>query len=134
MRPIALYPAILTLISLNKQMDSLPQCPLFFLLQSSLLSPRRLLSSDISPLNVSLLTSFLLSRTQKKSNLRRRRFRHIGRILGNRLCGFIVLLLMLVFVFMLVLLDGCLGNKLLEEQVVALFFGGSLGLNKSNHG
>lgn len=133
MRPIALYPAILTLISLNKQMDNLPQCPLFFLLQSSLLSPRRLLSSDISPLNVSLLTSFLLSRTQT-NNLRRRRFRHIGRILSNRLCGFIVLLLMLVFVFMLVLLDGCLGNKLLEEQIVALFFGGSLGLNKSNHG
>jgi hypothetical protein len=41
---------------------------------------------------------------------------------------------MLVLVFVLVLLDGCLGNKLLEEQIVALFFGGSLSLDESNHG
>lgn len=35
---------------------------------------------------------------------------------------------MLVFIFVLVLLDGCLGNKLLEKQIVTLFFGGTLGL------
>lgn len=128
---IALYPAILTLISLNKQMDHHSLNVLFFLLQSSLLSP----VSGISPLNVSLPSFFsFIPYSQKKKHLCRRRLRHVGRILGNLLCGFIVVLLMLVFVFVLVLLDGCLGNKLLEEQIVALFFRGSLSLDESNHG
>jgi hypothetical protein len=39
-----------------------------------------------------------------------------------------VLLVLLVLVFVLVLFNGCFGDKLLEKEIVAFFFGRTLGL------
>jgi hypothetical protein len=66
----------------------------------------------------------------------RAHLRFLGRSLGLGRLGIVVMMVvvlllffLLLLVLVLVLLNGGLGDELLKDEVVALFFGGTLGLD-----